>query len=383
MTLRVAAAFHVGDVGGPPKSLVGPLAATAGAERLRLALPWRGTAAELFPNAAIDVLGHAALTMPRSARQAVQLSWQAYRDTQVFRAWLKADRPDVAVVATTSIPAAVLAARRERVPVLVYAAEIYGGRGTATGAGGSALVRFIARQAAAVVCASDAVAAQFTTTTRARVVVIPPTVELRRPSACREALRRRFGVVDDGTLCIAVVGAITRGRGQDVLIRALPSIRARLGSVRCLIVGAPHPRRADLAYERRLRELAGAAAPGSVEFTGFVREIEDVYAAADVVVNPARMPEAYSRALVEALTAGRLVVASRTPGMAKVVDGGRAGLLVEPDDPRALADAIVSLWTDERLRRRLTEGAAEWIAQLPSAESASAAFAAVARDLVR
>ena len=382
MTLRVAAAFHVGDVGGPPLSLVRPLAAAAGTARLRLALPWRGTAAELFPTAAIDVLGHSALTMPRSAPQAVRLSRQVYRDVQAFRGWLAEDRPDVAVVATTSIPAAVLAAKHERVPVVVYAAEIYSGRGTATGAGGSALLRFIEREARAIVCASEAVAAQFTTK-RARVVVIPPAVELRAPSADRETLRRRFGVFDDGTLCIAAVGAITRGRGQDVLIRALSTIGARVGAVRCLVVGAPHPRKADIAYERRLHELASAAAPGSVAFTGFVREIQDVYAAADVVVNPAKVPEAYSRALVEALTAGRPVVASRTAGMATAVDHGRAGLLVAPGDPGALADAVVRVWTDDRLRRRLADAAAKWVAQLQSADSASAAFAAVAREVVR
>jgi glycosyltransferase involved in cell wall biosynthesis len=68
-------------------------------------------------------------------------------------------------------------------------------------------------------------------------------------------------------------------------------------------------------------------------------------------------------ALLEALTLGRAVVATRVGGVPDVVDDGRTGLLVDPGDPVALAKAIERLLDDEALRRQLGNAGRELMAR--------------------
>jgi glycosyltransferase involved in cell wall biosynthesis len=151
-----------------------------------------------------------------------------------------------------------------------------------------------------------------------------------------------------------VVGNITPGRGQDLVIRALPGLRARLPDVRCLIAGVALERDADLAYRDELTRLAeDLGVADLLTFAGFVESVADVYAAADVVVNPVRIPEGFGRVAVEALLAGRPVVASRIGAIPEILRDGRDALLVEPDNPGAIASAVIRLWEDNELRSRL------------------------------
>ena len=84
-----------------------------------------------------------------------------------------------------------------------------------------------------------------------------------------------------------------------------------------------------------------------------------LYELADVVVHPAIWPEPFSRVLLEAAAAGKAIVATRVGGTPEAIDDGVTGLLVEPRDPVALADAVTRLLDDETLRRRLGQRAAE------------------------
>jgi phosphatidylinositol alpha-1,6-mannosyltransferase len=158
-----------------------------------------------------------------------------------------------------------------------------------------------------------------------------------------------------------MVGNISRGRGQDVLVRAMVDVRRRLTGARCLIVGAPFNRPRDLAYRDRLANLVrGSGLEQTVVFTGPLEEIADVYAAADVVVNPARVPESFGRVACEALSAGKPVVSTRVGAVEEVLEHGRNALLVEPEQPSALADAIVaSIQDSAAAEARVEAGQAE------------------------
>jgi glycosyltransferase involved in cell wall biosynthesis len=110
-----------------------------------------------------------------------------------------------------------------------------------------------------------------------------------------------------------------------------------------------------------------------VVFAGFVDPVADVYAAADVVVNASRVSEGLGMVALEALAAGRPVVATRVGAVTEVLRDGREALLVEPDDAAALARAIERLWTDGNLRRRLvSEGRARVLRDFPEASGVNA-----------
>ena len=107
---------------------------------------------------------------------------------------------------------------------------------------------------------------------------------------------------------IASVGYLTEGRGQDLLIRAMPEILAEHPDARCVIVGDPFPRPQDLAYRQHLVGLiAQLRLQDRVLLAGHVEDVADVYAAADVIVNPARFNEPFGRVPFEAAVAGQPV----------------------------------------------------------------------------
>jgi glycosyltransferase involved in cell wall biosynthesis len=87
--------------------------------------------------------------------------------------------------------------------------------------------------------------------------------------------------------------------------------------------------------------------------------------ASTALVLPSRS-EGMGRVVVEALCRGRPVVATRVGGIPDLVRGGENGLLVEPGDTRALADALVRILTDqelaERLAARTRESVEPWLA---------------------
>jgi glycosyltransferase involved in cell wall biosynthesis len=150
---------------------------------------------------------------------------------------------------------------------------------------------------------------------------------------------------------------VTRGRGQDLLLQALPWVRSRIRGTRLVLAGPTFDRPKDLAYEAELRGIAvelGIAA--ELTFAGAVPNIADAYAAADVVVNPARTPESFGRVACEALVAGCPVVATRV-GAAEEVLAGLPGVeLVPPDQPAPLATALVAALTDPTASARAREG---------------------------
>ncbi|MBI2014573.1 MAG: glycosyltransferase [Candidatus Rokubacteria bacterium] len=87
-----------------------------------------------------------------------------------------------------------------------------------------------------------------------------------------------------------------------------------------------------------------------------------LYPVADVVVVPSVVPDALSRVILEAMTAGRPVVGTRVGGTPELVLDGVTGLLVEREDPEGLARAIERLLRDGDLRGRLGEGARRHVA---------------------
>ncbi len=120
----------------------------------------------------------------------------------------------------------------------------------------------------------------------------------------------------------------------------------------------------DISYESRLRDLASRL-PGPPTWLGFVSDDEFARLVADaaVVVAPYRRSNPASGLLVRAMVEGRAVVATRVPAALDCLEDGVSGLLVEPDDPQALAEALELLVDDPALRDRLGAAAAQSAAE--------------------
>jgi glycosyltransferase involved in cell wall biosynthesis len=383
--VRTLAVMHLADVTGPAKSLFPRLQTLAARGELVTVVPAPGSVGDLYSRiGAVVVRPYDGVTRPPSPRAALRAAARFARDVNVFRGEINRRTPDLVVVATATLPAALLASRLERVPAITYIAEILDRRprdGLVRYAAQSALSRLTLAWSSTIVSASEAVTRNLPGSTT-RIVTIPPGFSLGVPTGGGAALRERLGVPLDA-FCLAVAGSISIGRGHDVLVRALPEILARLPDTYCVLAGVPHRRAADLAYRDRLLELTRALGLADrLILAGFVDPIEELYAAADVVVNPVRMSEAFGRVAFEAFAAGKPVVASRVGAIPELLVHERHALLVEPDDPAALRDAVCRLAADDDLRARLAEGGRDLVRRRFREADGVRAFSAVVDDVI-
>jgi phosphatidylinositol alpha-mannosyltransferase len=149
---------------------------------------------------------------------------------------------------------------------------------------------------------------------------------------------RRPASMADGRLHVLVVGRLEPRKGIEHLIDAMALVARQEPSARLVLVG-------DGPSGDRLRRRAEAAHLDAV-FTGRVgdADLASYYRAADVVAAPATGGESFGIVLLEALAAGRPVVATDIDGFRALVAGtGDHVRLVPPANPPALADAIVAL----------------------------------------
>ncbi|HLZ70976.1 MAG TPA: glycosyltransferase family 4 protein [Dehalococcoidia bacterium] len=156
----------------------------------------------------------------------------------------------------------------------------------------------------------------------------------------------------DGKRNILFVGRMEKRKGLAYLLRAYPLIKGELPNTRLVIVGDGRLRE---GYERYVRkhELA------DVIFTGYVSDadIPRYYHSADVCCFPATGNESQGYVLLEAMAAGKPLVASNIEGYASVITDEVEGRLTRPQDSEGLALALVHLLADDRARHEMAERA--------------------------
>ena len=201
-----------------------------------------------------------------------------------------------------------------------------------------------------------------------------PTQALRDAAPSRAAARLKLGLPEDAYV-VAGVGRFVPIKGFDLLVAALAELLARVPDTHLLLIGD--------GVERGALEAQAAAlgVAGRLHITGSVSDVTPLLPAADVLAAPSRN-EGMGRVLVEAMALGLPVVGTRVGGIADVIVDGECGLVVAPEDPLALAGALIELGHDTALRAKLGDGA-QPRAEAFSTGVAAAAMRAVYDDLVR
>jgi phosphatidylinositol alpha-mannosyltransferase len=146
---------------------------------------------------------------------------------------------------------------------------------------------------------------------------------------------------------VLFVGRLEPRKGVDCLVRAMAIVQQRVPSARLVIVGN--------GPDRAAIEAAGRAAGVGVVFAGRVADdaLPAYYRSADVVCSPALGGESFGIVLLEAMAAGRPIVATRIEGYIELLAGAGSSQLVDPGEPGPLADAITTLLGDPDLCRSL------------------------------
>ncbi|HEY6564054.1 MAG TPA: glycosyltransferase family 4 protein [Pirellulaceae bacterium] len=190
-----------------------------------------------------------------------------------------------------------------------------------------------------------------------RIDILPSFVDstvLRPPDPEEyERAREKLGI-SPSQFVLTTVARLSRNKGHTYMLQALPAIRAAVPEVLYLVPGegdAPWRGEGGLRGELEAEtERLGLA--GHVRFLGYHPDLRTLYHATDVVVSPSLL-EGMQVALLEAMSAGRPIVATAIGGTPDAIVDGETGLLVPPADPHALAQAVIRLFHDPSLRRRL------------------------------
>jgi len=181
---------------------------------------------------------------------------------------------------------------------------------------------------------------------------------------------------------LTVARMVDRYKGHDLMLRAIPLVAARVPDVRWVVVG-DGPLRASCQTQ--------AVALGIQEHVSFEGNVSDFdrdrwLDSADVFAMPARLPpgglggEGFGIVFLEAAAHGLPVVAGAEGGAVDAVDDGRTGVLVDPHDHLALADALTDLLTDQGRSLAMGQAGREWAARF-SWPSRGAELAAVLRSV--
>jgi glycosyltransferase involved in cell wall biosynthesis len=163
------------------------------------------------------------------------------------------------------------------------------------------------------------------------------------PEAVRAA-RRDWGVGEDEVL-VGYMGRLVEGKGPQDLVEAVRRIHAEHPGSKLLLVGTGANQEGDVEAALK-RDVERAGLGGVVRFAGYQTDEALFYQMFDLFVLSTRMAEAMPTSVVQAMMAGKPVVATATGGTPELVRDGETGVLVPPADPGALARAIGGLLSD-------------------------------------
>jgi glycosyltransferase involved in cell wall biosynthesis len=149
---------------------------------------------------------------------------------------------------------------------------------------------------------------------------------------------------------ILFVGRDPVRKGADIMLGAFRHVRERIPTARLVMVGPPQT----------------TPVPEGVEVTGFLDRdtptglaaMNAAYASAQVFCLPTRF-DAFGTSFVEAMAYGLPCVGPRAWAVPEIIEDGRTGLMVPPEDPQSLAEALITILSDDALRLRMGRAARE------------------------
>lgn len=171
------------------------------------------------------------------------------------------------------------------------------------------------------------------------------------PSAGRERIRQEVGCGPQDIL-MGMMARISSFKAPDVFVQAVALLLAQRPNVRCFIAGGPVPGQTEM-LERVQHLIAASPAPERIRLLGYRRDTPDLLAGLDVLVQPSRDPEACSMTILQAMFAGKPVVATDVGGNKELIVHGETGLLVPKEQPAALARALDELLSDPARRQAM------------------------------
>ena len=170
-----------------------------------------------------------------------------------------------------------------------------------------------------------------------------------------------------GAPLVGFIGRLAWEKGADVFLRAAASVSSQSPDTRFVLVGEG-PDRAALE-----RSIADLGLDGRVTMLGRREDMPSVYASLDAMVSASRQ-EGLPIAILEGMASGLPLVATTVGEVPTVVVDGRTGILVPPEDPARLADAMIQLLRDPARRTQMGAAGRQLIRDKFSADTMTSAY---------
>lgn len=156
----------------------------------------------------------------------------------------------------------------------------------------------------------------------------------------------------DDLLHLLMIGRISTGKGQKLLLEALHNIPAEhRAKVRLTIMGDVYGKQQSLMI-KLLQSITQLGLQQQIKIVPFNSNPSEAYHRADAIVIPSLTPESFGLVAIEAMSAGKPVIAANHGGLTEIVVHNETGLLFEPGNPTSLADAILfAIQTPQKMQQ--------------------------------
>lgn len=151
---------------------------------------------------------------------------------------------------------------------------------------------------------------------------------------------------DSAEIKIGTIGRLSREKGINYLIRALPDVIEQCKKITLYIIG-------DGSQKKYLTEIMkNLNLEGNIIFTGYVKDINKFLPILDFLVFPS-LQEGFPLTILEVLSAGKPVIASSVKGITEIIKHNENGLLVKPKDIKDISDAIIWMINNPDRRKEM------------------------------
>jgi glycosyltransferase involved in cell wall biosynthesis len=179
--------------------------------------------------------------------------------------------------------------------------------------------------------------------------------------------RRELGIPDDHIL-VLLVSKLVVPKGHKCFIRAAERVLGVSKKISFVIVGGAVPGHENEASAIKAL-AANLAHTHALHFAGSRSDLPSIYSASDIVVHCPIFPDTYPTVVLLPMLAGKPVIGSDIGGIPEQIEHDKTGVLVPPDDPDALADAILQLSGDSAKRCALGTAAMRRIHEASAPET--------------
>lgn len=204
-----------------------------------------------------------------------------------------------------------------------------------------------------IICCSSLVSRMFKKSKKVLIRYHGIDLDEFSPNTDTRALREKLG---SSAGLVSMVTRLASWKGIEVFIRAASYIK---GDIKFIIFGEPILGKENYRIKlEKLIERLGLKDKISI-ITGEYRNIPRMISASDIIVHASLRPEPFGLIIIEAMAAGKPIIASKIGGPLEIINDGVDGILVEPGDPGILAQAISNLLNDHGLAKALSLRARE------------------------